>query len=230
MITAPAIVPMVARGLTIGPSTATITVTKQEEDLYVTGSTQVRLDPDVIVVPVNVVYVIPDPRTSTTDADEATNLKNELDQLAAYGISVSVSGSQVVTDGGEQFAQSLFDATSNNFNQNANHPGGFPATERAAFRYHPERWIDQKGRKRLTNIGKWEPPDSLWAQCGIQFRLAKVVRIVDNNKERLYLNHYIEGVGDAPKFCGASNANNARWQDARAIWSSQWCRSGTARG
>jgi hypothetical protein len=210
--------PLVARSLNIGPSVSTVTVTKTGADSVVTsGSAQVRLDPEVIVVPVDAIFVVPDPRTVVSGPAEADELLSEMFFMEAmFGVTGVVSGGNVVTAGGENFAQALFDSVSLNQVSVGSHPAGqVPTGQQASFRYRTSAYSDSRQRE-LLSTGLFEPPDPIWAQCGVQFRLRSVKRVVEADSKILHL--ATNGFASNSAFCGSNSTNAARLQEGAARW------------
>lgn len=220
------IVPMIARSLRIGTSAVHVRVEKYEGFSPAPfGDVAVRLDPEVIVVPVHVVYVVPHPQTPTATPSQHGFLDSAIGSLAKVGVSASLAGGALTTSGGHDFADLLLDATSNNDYQSASAPGGLPTHEQATFEWHPILQEDApippyEARALLAPYGgngrpPWVLPDSLWAQCGIQFRVASVSRVVETDPSLLYLDPSAH-----TQYCGNSFLNDARIKDALEKWRS----------
>lgn len=116
---------LAARSINVGYSPSSVTVIKKGGNNQTTvGTAQVQLDPEVIVVPVDVVYVVPHPSTPVVPgSDEAGALQTAIDLVQSeFGVSGTLQGSEYVSYGGETFADTVFEMRSHNNVQLASHP------------------------------------------------------------------------------------------------------------
>ncbi len=155
------VVPVEVHGLRRGAAPAQLRIDKAARDGTITtaGTVQVRLDPETIIVPVNVVVVEP-------TADISENLRSYMQR---YWEDVT-------------YYKALFDDVWSPDLTRISEPGGLlNAIEGDWYAYTHRSTLDPTGDFHLVDPPRgydFIRPDDVFVQCGIQFRLASVV-VVD---------------------------------------------------
>lgn len=153
------IVPIEHHGIRLGAETSTVEVTKYRdgsETPVTSAPVEVRLDPSVIVVPVNVIHVIP-----AAAIDAASNAKaEEYADPAIY--------------------RALFDDGWSMNLETASSPSHHPEYLAGAW-YNRSKDNTALTQRRLDYPYEVVLPDDVFAQCGVQFRLQSVTFVYEND-------------------------------------------------
>lgn len=163
------IVPVEVHGFRLGADAAQLRIDKAARDGTITtaGAVQVRLDPETIIVPVNVVVVEP-----TADISEylRSYMQRKWEDVTYY--------------------KTLFDDVWSPDLTRITEPGGLlNAIEGDWFARTHRSSLDPSGEFNLVDPPRnydFVRPDDVFVQCGIQFRLASVVVIDEPDPIAVY--------------------------------------------